>query len=170
MSTSTQLLANDSHDGLVVNLPRPVRSPSRRRLWAGRILSGFVVAFLLFDSTIKLLQIPAVRQASRQLGYSDGSIFAIGVVLLACCVTYLVPRLSLVGALLITGYLGGAIATHVRVGDPLLSHTLFPIYVAAMVWGGLYLRDDRVRALIAPRRPGAVQSGRPGGAYGQVSV
>ena len=73
-------------------------------------------------------------------------------------------------ALLITGYLGGAIATHVRVGDPLLTHTLFPIYVAAMVWGGLYLRDDRVRALIAPRRPGAVQSGRPGGAYGQVSV
>jgi hypothetical protein len=151
MSTSTLFLADDIHDGLVVRLPVETRAPSRRRLWAGRILSGLVVAFLLFDSTIKLLQIPAVHQASRELGYSDGSTFAAGVLLLVCCLTYLVPRLSLVGALLITGYLGGAIATHLRVGNPLLTHTLFPIYVAAMVWGGLYLRDDRVRALIAPR-------------------
>ena len=124
---------------------------SRRRLWAGRILSGLVVAFLVVDAAMKVLKLPVVLEASKQLGFSEGSIFAIGVVLLACTVTYLVPRFSLVGALLITGYLGGAIATHVRLGNPLFSHTLFPLYVAALVWGGLYLRDPRVRVLFAPR-------------------
>ena len=126
---------------------------SRRRLWVGRILSGLVVAFLVVDAAMKVMKLPVVLEASKQLGFSEGSIFGIGVVLLACTITYLVPRFSLVGALLITGYLGGAIATHVRMGNPLFSHTLFPIYVAALVWGGLYLRDPRVRALIAPRAP-----------------
>jgi hypothetical protein len=118
----------------------------------GRVLTGVVTAFLLFDASIKLLNLPAVVDGAKRLGYAPESMFAIGAVLLACTVTYLIPRFSLVGALLITGYLGGAIATHVRVGNPLFSHTLFPIYVAAMVWGGLYLRDDRVRGLFAPRR------------------
>jgi hypothetical protein len=155
MSISNAIFVDDLADGLVVPrafrpAPAPVRR-SRRKVWVGRVLSGLVVAFLTFDAVIKLLQIPAVIEASGKLGYAASSMFGIGLVLLACVVTYLVPRLSLVGALLITGYLGGAIATHVRVGDPLLSHTLFPIYVAALVWGGLYLRDDRVRALIARR-------------------
>ena len=85
------------------------------------------------------------------MGYGVGSIFGIGLVLLACVAVYVIPRTSLIGAVLLTGYLGGAIATHVRVGNPLLTHTLFPIYVAALIWGGLYLRDRRVRALISAR-------------------
>jgi hypothetical protein len=150
MSTFT-LVPDDLHDGLVLTATVPSR-PSRRRVWTGRVLTGLVTAFLLFDAIIKLLMVPAVVEGSKELGYAPGSMFAIGAVLLACTVTYLIPRLSLVGALLITGYLGGAIATHVRVGNPLFSHTLFPIYVAALVWGGLYLRDARVRALLARPR------------------
>jgi hypothetical protein len=138
-----------AHDTLAVSRPAP--SSSRRRVWTGRVLSGLAVAFFLFDATIKLLRVPAVLEASRQMGFSVPSIVAVGVILLACTAIYLVPRLSLVGAVLITGYLGGAIATHVRLGNPLLSHTLFPLYVAALVWGGLYLRDARVRALFARR-------------------
>jgi DoxX-like protein len=152
MSTIT-MTRDDSYDGLV--LPSriiPAARPSRRRLWTGRVLSGLVAAFLLFDAAMKLLRVPAVVEASRQVGFSASSIFGIGAVLLVCVVAYLVPRLSLVGAMLLTGYLGGAVATNVRIGAPLLSHTLFPLYVAALVWGGLYLRDARVRALFAPRR------------------
>ncbi|HTA21728.1 MAG TPA: DoxX family protein [Polyangia bacterium] len=144
---------DDSYDGLV--LPSRITTaarPSRRRLWTGRVLSGLVVAFLLFDAAMKVVRLPVVVEASRQVGFSEASTFGIGVVLLACVITYLVPRLSLMGAVLLTGYLGGAVATNVRIGAPLLSHTLFPLYVAALVWGGLYLRDARVRALFAPRR------------------
>ncbi|MEA2696922.1 MAG: hypothetical protein QOI66_1193 [Myxococcales bacterium] len=122
-----------------------------RRLWTGRVMSGIVVLFLLFDSIIKLLRVPAAVEGTVQLGYPPSVLLGLGIVLLACVVTYLVPRTALVGAVLLTGYLGGAIATHVRVGHPLLSHTLFPIYVAALIWGGLFLRDERVRALIRPR-------------------
>jgi hypothetical protein len=144
---------DDSYDGLV--LPShitPAARPSRRRRWTGRVLSGLVAALLLLDAAMKLLRVPAVIEASRQIGFSESSIFGIGAVLLVCVVAYLVPRLSLVGAVLLTGYLGGAVATNVRIGAPLLTHTLFPLYVAALVWGGLYLRDGRVRALFAPRR------------------
>jgi hypothetical protein len=123
-----------------------------RRLWTGRVLSGIVVLFLLFDSVIKLLRVPAAVEGTVQLGYPPGVLFGLGIVLLVCVVTYLVPRTALVGAVLLTGYLGGAIATHVRVGHPLLSHTLFPVYVAVLIWGGLFLRDERVRALIGPRQ------------------
>src|SRR5437016_1604549 len=124
MSAFTAITADDLHDGLVLPRRSAHRAPahsSRRRLWTGRVLSGLVVAFLLFDSTIKLLRVPAVLEASKQLGFSEGSIFAIGLILLGCTILYLVPRLSLVGALLITGYLGGAVATHVRLGNPLFS-------------------------------------------------
>jgi ABC-type transport system involved in cytochrome c biogenesis permease component len=77
----------------------------------------------------------------------------IGLILLVCVVVYLIPRTAVLGAVLLTGYLGGAVATHVRVGDPLLSHTFFPIYFAVLIWGGLYLRDRRVHAAIARRDP-----------------
>jgi hypothetical protein len=124
-------------------------APSRKRLWAGRILSGMAVLFLSFDGVAKLMKLAAVVEGSAQLGYPASTIFGIGVVLLACVAVYVVPRTSIVGAVLLTGYLGGAIATHVRVGNPLFSHVLFPIYVAALIWGGLYLRDRRVRTLIS---------------------
>jgi hypothetical protein len=124
---------------------------SRKRLWAGRIMSGLVVLFLTFDAVVKLLKLPPVVEGTVRLGYPERVIFGLGVVLLLSVIAYVVPRTSILGAVLLTGYLGGAIATHVRVGDPLLSHTLFPIYVAMLLWGGLYLRDARLRTVLPLR-------------------
>ena len=118
----------------------------------GRVLSGLAAAFLAFDSVGKLLQLKPVMQGTAQLGYSTEAVFPLGVVLLACVVIYLVPRTAVLGALLLTGYLGGAVATHVRVGNPLFTHVLTPTYFAALIWGGLMLRDARVRALAPWRR------------------
>ena len=128
-----------------VNRAAPI---SKKRFWVGRIVSGLAVLFLLFDSLIKeLRQAPAV-EGTIALGYPATVVLPIGLIELVCLVLYVIPRTSVVGAILLTGYLGGAIATHVRVGSPLLSHTLFPIYVALLIWGGLYLRDARLRTLI----------------------
>src|SRR5262249_55446364 len=124
---------------------------SKKALWTGRIMTGWVTAFLVFDVALKLMRVDAAIEGTKELGYSVSVIVPLGVVLLACLVLYLMPRTAVIGAVLLTGYLGGAIATHVRVGNPLATHTLFPIYVAIFVWGGLYLRDLRVRALIGPR-------------------
>ena len=112
-------------------------------------MSGLGVAFLLMDGVMKLFKPAVVREAFARLGYPESEIMGIGVLLLACTALYLIPRMSILGALLLTGYLGGAIATHVRVGDPLFSHVLFPVYVGVMVWGGLFLRDNRLRVLIS---------------------
>jgi len=125
---------------------------SNKRRWAGVAMSALAVIFLLFDSVAKIVKIPPVIETMRELGYPDGTARPIGVVLLACTVLYLVPRTAVLGAVLLTAFLGGAIATHVRVQDPLFSHTLFPVYFAVFVWGGLYLRDPRVRALAPWRR------------------
>jgi len=124
-------------------------APSRRALWVGRILSGLAVLFLTFDAALKVLELIPAEEAIGQLGYPASVLRGLGFVEIACLVAYLVPRTSVLGAILWTGYLGGAIATHVRVGNPLFSHILFPIYVAAFLWAGLWLRDRRVRALIA---------------------
>jgi hypothetical protein len=97
---------------------------------------------------MKLLQVAPVIKATVELGYLPGAAFGIGVVLALCLLAYAIPRTSIFGAVLLTGYLGGAIATHVRVGDPLWTHTLFPVYVAAIVWGSLVLRDGRLRAFL----------------------
>jgi hypothetical protein len=118
------------------------------RVLAGRVSSGIAVAFLTFDCVIKLLQLAPVKLNMAQLGYPGHLAVVIGTIELVCLVLYLVPRTALLGALLFTGYLGGAIASHLRVGNPLFTHILFPTYVAALLWGGLYLRDDRLRALI----------------------
>jgi hypothetical protein len=115
---------------------------------AGIVLSALPAAFLLFDSAIKLVLIPAVVEGSARIGFSASTARPLGIVLLACVLCYLLPRTAPLGAVLLTGYLGGAVAAHVRVGDPLFSHTLFPIYVAVLLWGGLYLRDPRVRSLL----------------------
>ena len=120
---------------------------SRRALWTGRVLSTLAALFLTFDSIGKLMEVPPVVAGSTELGYPASTVFPIGVILLLCVVTYVIPSTSLLGAVLLTGYLGGAVATHVRVENPLISHALFPIYVALFVWGGLLLRDGRLRAL-----------------------
>jgi hypothetical protein len=125
--------------------------PSKKALWAGRILSGLAVLFLVFDATVKVLQLPMALQGTRQLGYPEGVVFGLGIVQLVCLIAYLVPRTSVLGAVLWTGYLGGAVATHVRVGDPLFTHALFPVYVAAFLWAGLWLRDQRLRAVFPVR-------------------
>jgi hypothetical protein len=124
---------------------------SKTALWSGRVMSGLVTAFLTFDAAIKLVRVPEAIKGTTDLGYQPSVLVPLGVVLLACVALYLIPRTAVVGAVFLTGYLGGAIATHVRVGNPLASHVLFPVYVAILVWGGLYLRDRRVRAMISPR-------------------
>lgn len=130
--------------------PFPLAAPATgRALLAGRVLTALPVLFLLFDATIKLLRIAPVVESFAQLGYPVEVARAIGLLELACLAVYLAPRTALLGAVLLTGYLGGAVATHVRVGSPLASHTLFPIYVGALLWAGLVLRDPRVRALLA---------------------
>jgi len=123
-----------------------------RRSWAGIILSALPVLFVLFDGAIHLMVIPPVVQAFTQLGYPVSTSGALGVIELVCVVLYLMPRTSVLGAILLTGYLGGAVATNLRVGSPLFSNTLFPVYVGILAWGGLFLRDERVRALIPVRR------------------
>jgi hypothetical protein len=128
-------------------------STSSKALWAGRIMSGFVVLFLLVDAGFKLIRplpAPAV-EAFGKLGYPVEFAGGIGVLLLACVAVYLIPRTSVLGAILLTGYLGGAVASHVRVGDPWLSHALFPVYVGLLVWGGIYFREPRLRAVIPLR-------------------
>jgi hypothetical protein len=128
------------------------RAPdSKGRLWTGRVMTTLPVLFLLMDSVMKLLKPEPVVKATVQLGYPESVILGLGIVLLVCVTLYAIPRTSVLGAILLTGYLGGAVATHVRVGDPLFSHTLFPVYIALLVWGGLYLRDRRLRALIPLR-------------------
>jgi hypothetical protein len=114
--------------------------------WAGRILSGLAVLFLAWDGTIKLMALAPVTEAFTRLGYPTGLSAAIGILELLCLAVYVIPRTSVLGAVLLTGFLGGAISTHVRVEDPLLTHTLFPIYVGLLIWGGLWLRDERLRA------------------------
>ncbi len=122
--------------------------PSSKALWAGRILSGLAVLFMLFDATIKVLELPVAVQGTTQLGYPESVVFGLGLVQLVCLAVYLFPRTSVLGAVLWTGYLGGAIATHVRLGNPIFSHVLFPTYVAAFLWLGLWLRDERLRAVL----------------------
>ncbi|HXE29731.1 MAG TPA: DoxX family protein [Stellaceae bacterium] len=121
-------------------------------LWTGRAITGFVALFLAFDSVIKLMQLDVVREAMQPLGYPDHLGLVIGVIEAICLVLYVVPQTAVLGAILITGVLGGAIASHLRVGDPLVSHVLFGVYVGVLAWGGLYLRDEKLRALIPFRR------------------
>ena len=123
---------------------------STRALWAGRILSSLAILFLIFDGMIKLPPLEIVTATMKELGYPTTDSFArfLGIVTLACTALYAWPRTELLGAVLLTGLFGGAIATHLRIGSPLFSHTLFGIYVGVMVWGGLWLRDERVRQVM----------------------
>ena len=118
---------------------------------AGNVISAVPVLFLLFDGAIKLFNIAPVVQASAQLGLPVSLAPTIGILELVCTVAYAIPRTSVLGAILLTGFLGGAIATHLRIGDPLFTHTLFPVYIGLLVWGGLFLRESRLHALIPLR-------------------
>jgi DoxX-like family len=133
------------HSGHSLTQMAPV---PKGKLWAGRIMSALPALFLVMDGVMKLAKPDFVVKATVQLGYPESVIFGLGIVVLVCVILYIVPRTAVLGAILLTGYLGGAVATHVRVGDPLFSHSLFPVYFAVLLWGGLYLREERLRALI----------------------
>ena len=120
-------------------------------LWTGRILSGIAVLFLAFDAIGKLARPAAVVEGTTSLGYPESVILPLGLIQVVLLVLYLVPRTSVFGALLWTGYLGGAVATHVRLLNPVFTHILFPVYVALLLWGGLWLRDRGLRALLPLR-------------------
>lgn len=123
---------------------------SRSARWVGRILSGLVIVFLMVDGAIKLVPWPIVTETMDRMGYgsSDTLMRGLGAITIVCTVLYAIPPTSILGAILLTGYLGGAIASHVRIDSPLFTHTLFGLYLGLMVWGGLWLRDRNLRRLI----------------------
>ena len=125
---------------------------SKGSLWTGRILSILSILFFLMDAVMKLMKPALVVDATVKLGYQEGVIQGLGIALLICTILYATPRTSVLGAILLTGYLGGAVASNLRVGSPLFSNVLFPVYFALILWGGLYLRDRRLRALVPLRR------------------
>jgi DoxX-like family len=129
----------------------PVSKPAR---WLGRVLSGLVILFLLLDGAIKLVPWPVVTETMDRMGYGSSESLArtLGAITIACTVLYAIPPTSILGAILLTGYLGGAMASHMRIGSPLFSHLLFGFYLGLMLWGGLWLRNGSLRALIPLRR------------------
>jgi DoxX-like family len=129
----------------------PVSKPERM---LGRVLSGLVIVFMLFDGAIKLVPWPVVTESMEKIGYGSSETLArsLGVISLVCTILYAIPPTSFVGAILLTGYLGGAMASHLRIGSPLFTHVLFGFYLGLMVWGGLWLRDGSLRTLLPLRR------------------
>ena len=121
---------------------------SNKRIWAARIVAGVPIGLLTLDAGIKLARLAPAVTGTVQLGYPPSVVFGIGLIEILCVLAYAIPRTAVVGAVLLTGYFGGAIATHVRIGNPLATHVLSPIYVAAMIWGALLLRG-RLRGLLA---------------------
>lgn len=135
-----------------------------KMIWAGRILSAFAVLFLLLDAAGHLMVPAAVVEAFNRLAFPVSLSPTLGVIALVCVIVYAIPRTSILGAILLTGYLGGAVSVHLRVHDPVFD-TIFPVIVGLMVWGGLFLRDGRLRALIpiSESRPLTAPSGRGSG-------
>jgi len=127
-------------------------SVTKKSLWTGRIFSGLVTAFLLFDAVIHLMKPAPVVEGFAKLGFPIRLAVPLGIIELVCILLYVLPRTSILGAILLTGYLGGAIAIQLPTGNSLFGEVLFPVYVGVIVWGGLYLRDDRLRALVPWRR------------------
>jgi hypothetical protein len=131
----------------VLSSPLPAAPGAKKLVWAGRALTGLVAAFLLFDGAVKLIPIAPVVEACQRLGYPAGIARHLGLLLIACTALHVIPRTQVLGGLLLTAYLGGATATHVRVGDPFW----FPVVFGVIMWAGLYLRSPRLRALLAAR-------------------
>ena len=122
------------------------------RLIAGWVMTGLVILFMAMDTAMKLLDLEPVRATMTQMGWPIALDRTLGVIQLLCLVLYAVPRTAVLGAILSTAYLGGAVATHLRLGDPLFSHVLFGVYIGLLAWGGLWFRDERLRAMIPLRR------------------
>ena len=125
---------------------------SKTTIWIGRVLSGLAVLFLVFDGVMKFFMDklpPEALEAGAALQWPIEKMPLVGTILLICVLLYIIPRTAVLGAVLLTGYLGGAVASHIRVSNPLFTHTLFPIYIAVFIWLGLYLRDARVKAVIS---------------------
>jgi hypothetical protein len=136
---------------------------TKTRVWMGRIVSALVVAFLLFDGGVMLLRIPLDLKIANGLGLPLRFMSATGLVLIACTIVHLIPRTAVLGAILLTGWLGGAVAVNALAGSPTFSGTLLPVYFAAILWWGLALRDERPHAILASRKPlkAAAQAGTP---------
>jgi hypothetical protein len=134
----------------IATLNASTLSASRWPIWTGRTLSGLVVVFLVMDAGMKIAALPIVSESAVMIGWTADPGFwrAMGLLLLAITALYAWPRTAVLGAILLTGYLGGAVATHLRMSDPLLSHTLFGVYLGIVLWSGLWLRDVRVRNLL----------------------
>jgi len=126
------------------------RPPTAANVWAGRVLSGLAIAFFAFDGVMKIIQPQVVIAATRDIGWptDPATLYILGAVLLFATALYAFPRTSALGAIVLTGYLGGAVAAHARIGSPLFTHDLFGVYCGFFVWGGLWFRDPRVRAFI----------------------
>jgi hypothetical protein len=135
---------------MTMTLSAPPPAQGRTALWTGRVLSGLFVAFMIFDICIKLSGLPIVAETTAQLGWSPATAQPIAV--MGADPSGLVPRTSILGAVLFTGLFGGTVATHLRIDHPLFNHVLFGVYLAIFAWGGLYLRDERLRAVFPVRR------------------
>ena len=126
---------------------------SPAKLWTSRIMSGLAVTFMVFDSVIKVIRESHAVESTVQLGYPESAVVVIGIIETLCLLLYVIPQTSAFGAVFLTGYLGGAVAIQFRLNNPLFSHTLFPVYIAVLLWGSLYLREPRLKQLI-PFRTG----------------
>jgi hypothetical protein len=129
-----------------------VRPVSKAQVWTGRVINILLALLLIMSGVMDVMKPAFVVKATTQMGYPEGMIQPLGVVLLICVILYLIPNTAVLGAILLTGYLGGAVATHVRAGDPLFSRVLMPVFFGKLLWCGLYLRYERVRALVPFRR------------------
>jgi len=142
---TTQTFSNEGP--LQAHSMRSDRATSIKQLWAGRIVTGLATLFMFMDGIMKIVKPASVLEANAQLGYPIATLSSIGFVLIACTVIYLIPRTSIFGAILLTGYLGGAVASQVRAGSGWFE-LVFPVLFAVLVWGGLWLRDDRLRRIL----------------------
>jgi hypothetical protein len=140
---TTRTFSNEG--SLTANSKRSDRFASRTQLWAGRIVTGLTTLFMLMDGIMKIVKPAPVLEANAKLGYPLATLSGIGLALIACTVIYVIPRTSIFGAILLTGYLGGAVASQVRAGSGWFE-LVFPVLFAILVWGGLWLRDHRVRS------------------------
>jgi hypothetical protein len=135
-----------------MNTASPARDLPLPLVWTGRVMSGLLAVFLAFSAAMKLLHRPEVAESLTGLGWPASAGLPIGLLEAACVILYVIPRTAVLGAVLMTGLLGAAMATHIRVGSPLFSHILFGLYMGLFAWGGLWLRDARLRALMPWRR------------------